>query len=343
MRFIYADPALMDNLGHPANTCRYVIRELGKCGIKAEVFGFRGIRPELQSELGAAAHFRAHTFAAYDPDPICGWLKVFDASTEMTREDLLHIPAINCNDLVYFNSAQPAQLMAIIHWLAGLPPERSPQVVVEFGSEPGLDIAMSPTGFSCSTRDPRRDPRAAFFRLAGSKISPHVQNQLHMMTFDRQTAIIFTELIQHPVGLLPLPHHAVAPLRRRGGDPLTVGVLGHQRPEKGYSLMPRIARRLLQERSQIRILAHNGGPEQMPDTQRACASSRHWIAASSSMSARRDRPCGRNFLAPRTSFFVLMIRTGSGPPIRRLRSKRWLMRFPSLDRRALRSKGYRAG
>jgi GR25 family glycosyltransferase involved in LPS biosynthesis len=270
MRFIYADPALVDNLGHPAAICRYVTRELGNRGIKAEVFGFRAIRPELKAELGAQPHFRAHTYAADDPDPIFGWLKSFDATTDITREDLQQLPALDPGDLIYFNSAQAGQLMATIQWMATLPPERLPQVVLELGHDPGLDITVSPTGFSCTARDPRRDPSAAFYRLAGSKISPRVKEHLHLMTFERQTSTIFGTVIGHPVGLFPPPFAALAPLRSRSGNTLlTLAVLGHQRAEKGYSLVPAIARRVLEQRGQVRILVHNGAPEQMPEAQHA--------------------------------------------------------------------------
>jgi hypothetical protein len=46
-------------------------------------------------------------------------------------------------------------------------------------------------------------------------------------------------------------------------------VLGHQRVEKGYSLVPAVAQRILKQRGDVRILVHNAYPEQMPDAHRA--------------------------------------------------------------------------
>src|SRR5260370_23306035 len=54
---------------------------------------------------------------------------------------------------------------------------------------------------------------------------------------------------------------------RSGANPITISVLGHQRPEKGFELMPEIAATLLHEHAQIRILAHNAKPTQMSAAQ----------------------------------------------------------------------------
>jgi len=274
MRFIYADPSLVDNVGHPNTTCRLVTRGLRQRGIEPEIYAYKDVIPALRAEIGAKPHFHAHAFYGPDQDPIYGWLKTFHSVSEATLYDLSQLPALEPGDLVYFNSAQPPQLMALVLWLTTLPPERAPQVVVEFATEPGLDISIMPDGrYACTTRDPRQDARAPFYRFAGSKISPHVEKHLHMMTFEPQSSAIYSSLIQHPVGRLPLPQNAIAPLRRRpGGAPLTVAVLGHQRVDKGYLLVPEIARLLLAKRSQIRLLIHNGAPTQMPEAQRVVRS-----------------------------------------------------------------------
>jgi len=274
MHFIYADPSLVDNVGHPNTTCRLVTRGLRQRGIVPQIYAYKGIVPELQAELGAIPHFRSHAFYGGDQDPIYGWLKTFHTASETTLQDLSQLPALNPTDVLFFNSAQPPQLMALVLWLMTLPPERAPQVIVEFGTEPGLDISITPDGrYACTTRDPRQDARAPFYRLAGSKISPHVEKRLHMMTFEPHCSAIYASLIQHPVGVLPLPHQAVGPLRRRPGKgPLTVAVLGHQRVDKGYLSVPKIARRLIAERDQICLLIHNGAPGHLAETQRAVRS-----------------------------------------------------------------------
>jgi hypothetical protein len=44
-------------------------------------------------------------------------------------------------------------------------------------------------------------------------------------------------------------------------------VLGHQRPDKGYDLVPEIVTRLLQLRPEVKFLAHNGAPLEMASVQ----------------------------------------------------------------------------
>jgi hypothetical protein len=46
-------------------------------------------------------------------------------------------------------------------------------------------------------------------------------------------------------------------------------VIGHQRPDKGYQHMPEAARALLAEEPDIRLLIHNGAPDEMAETQSA--------------------------------------------------------------------------
>ena len=75
-------------------------------------------------------------------------------------------------------------------------------------------------------------------------------------------------LLGRPVGVLPLPQFAQAAVTSRTGHrPITVSVLGHQRPDKGYHLMPEIARLLLAHEPDIRLLVHNGAPDVMPRIQ----------------------------------------------------------------------------
>lgn len=277
MTVIYIDPGLRDNLGHHANTCRFVTGELRRRGIEPLVLACDQLVPELQAELGAKPYFRHYTYWSNDGDPVCGWLTGFFAGVEQTLQDLVRLPPLGARDLVYLNSAQPAELLAIVSWLSRLAPERLPQVVVEFGTDPGVDAVKPPHAGNpgaqvhYATRDPRNDPRAAFFRLAARQIPPQLAKHLHMMTFERHTSSVFSLVLNQPVGVLPVPHHAIGSLRNRAGThPLTITVLGHQRPDKGYHYMPEIAKELLVARGErIRLLVHNGAPEQMRGAQQA--------------------------------------------------------------------------
>jgi glycosyltransferase involved in cell wall biosynthesis len=90
------------------------------------------------------------------------------------------------------------------------------------------------------------------------------------MTFEPQSSAAYQVLLGKPVGVVPLPRLPTMALRNRAGRrPITVAVIGHQRPDKGYHLVPEVARQLLQARPDIRVLVHNGDPQGMPEAQQA--------------------------------------------------------------------------
>jgi hypothetical protein len=272
MRVIYADPGLRDNLGHHANSCRAIRRELEQRGVTVVVLSLNAIIPELQQELQAIPFFRAYTYWQTDGDPISGWLNCFDSSVRVTAEDLQRLQGILPDDIIYLNSAQPAQLMALVKWSKSLPTERRPHIVMEFGTDPGVDIDFGAEGnpgkFTLRLRDYRNDPRAMFYRHAACQLAEPDLARFHMTTFDTSASAIYALLLGRPVGVLPLPQFAHASVTSRvGRRPITVSVLGHQRQDKGYHLMPQIARLLLAHEADVNLLVHNGAPEVMPRVQ----------------------------------------------------------------------------
>ena len=272
MRVIYADPGLRDNLGHHANSCRTIRGELERRGVTVVVLSHTDIIPELRQELQAIPVFRAYTYWQTDGDPVCGWLNCFETSVRATTEDLGRMQGIGADDIVYLNSAQPAQFMALIKWTKALPADRRPRVVLEFGTDPGVDPEFGSGEnvgkFVLRTRDYRTDPRAMFYRHAASHLLEADMVRFHMTTFDASASAVYALLLGRPVGVLPLPQFAKTTLTGRTGHrPVTVSVLGHQRPDKGYYLMPQIARLLLAHEPDIRLLIHNGAPDVMPNVQ----------------------------------------------------------------------------
>ncbi len=268
MQFFYVDPGLRSDLGHHANSCRMITRELRQRGIHAQIFAHNSIDAGLRAELGAAPHFRWWTYGTADFDPIAGWLTSFMRIATETAQDLANLPAMGFEDIVYLNSSQPPQLMALLQWLLTLPAARRPSVITEFGTGPGLDHEVVPDGLRVHLRDPRSDPRAVLYRFAAGLIPALQNNRLHLFTFEAMSSQLYGYLLKTPVAVLPLPHAALAPGKTRVRKrPITVSVLGHQRPEKGFALVPEIVELLLASRSDITLLVHNGDPTNMVATQ----------------------------------------------------------------------------
>ncbi len=201
---------------------------------------------------------------------MCGGLNGFDTGWRVTAEDLAKIIGSTAADLFYLNSAQPAQFMGLIRWWKSLPDEKQPRVVMEFVSDPGVDVLEIEDNGKLSFRlhDYRIDPKAMFYRFAARHLPVEDLTRFHLITFDDTTSRVFSAVINRPVDVLPLPLGSDFPLRSRvGSRPITVSVLGHQRPDKGYHLMPDIARRLLKSETDIRLLMQNSAPREMPHIQ----------------------------------------------------------------------------
>ena len=246
MRFIYADPGLKDEVGHHANACRAITGELRSRGIEPEVLAFKDASARVCEALGARPYFRAHTYWTTDGDAVCGWLSNFQRCWELTAEDLARLAPMGAGDALYLNSGQPSQFMGIAQWLRRLPDGQLPHVVMEFGTDPGVEIKESEHGYSLALPDPRVDERPTLHRFASLCVQQRTASHLHLATFDPFSSEVFGILINRPVGVLPLLQGAAGKLRlREGGGGITVAVLGHQRPSKGYELVPEVARLLL--------------------------------------------------------------------------------------------------
>lgn len=269
--FAYFDAGLANNLGHHANSARNIVSEVRSRGIPCAVLGHMGLEQGLQAELAATPWFRCHTYGIYDQDPICGWLTNHELVARVMAEDLGRLQDVSSADLVYVNSVQPAQFMGVVRWAQSLPAETRPQVIMEFGTDPGLIVYDTPNGIRFSPHDTRVDARAVLLRHTARHLTEADREWLKLATFDSQSSGIFQMLLDFPVGTLPLPQQAVTSCRDRTGKrPVVIGILGHQRGEKGYDKVPALAERLLAEHGDdIRLLVHNGDPDGMPKEQQA--------------------------------------------------------------------------
>lgn len=268
-RFIYIDPSLQGNVGHHANVCRLITREMAARGFEVRIFASERIEPGLQSELQAHPLFRWNAYAApwCAQDRLAGWLRDFETISADTFTDLTRIGHdISCDDIVYFSQAMPAQLRAVIQWAEQFQTTSRPWIFVEFATEPGVQV--SPDGQTVSILNPFADPRGVLYRHAAGYLSEELCERVFLGTYDQEISRLFTFLVRRTVQHFPLPQRRVNPLRRRQrGETITVGILGHQREDKGYNLVPQIAERLLAEIPDVRLLVQNGAAWQMPGPQ----------------------------------------------------------------------------
>jgi hypothetical protein len=264
MRLIYADAGLRTNAGHHASVCRSILRHLKARGVDAAVFGHAQMEPALRDDLRATPLLRHSPHTNVGGDPICGWLDAFDLGTRLTREDLTRLPVLGPDDIFFFCTVSPPLLMGTVLWLTSLPAGQRPHVVLDLGTDSGLE--RTPDG-AITPRDPRIDPRASFYRFAAARIPKDVAGRLHLYYCDDGIAEVFSGLMNFPVRGMPMLYEAAGELQSRvGRKPVTIAMLGHQMRVKGYQFAPEIVRALLKHSGDCRILVHNGVPERMPET-----------------------------------------------------------------------------
>jgi hypothetical protein len=263
MRVFYADTGLTHDLGHHANSCRLMTAEWRARGCEVMVAAAGNVTPSLQAELGANPHFRVHTYWQGDGDEFCGWLSAFFHAAGRTQEDLQALGPFTPHDLLYLNSIQPAQLMALAGFVQAIPAKARPRIVAELGTAPGLDFEWRDDTLHFHPKDPRYDSKGVLYRFASTHLAANDLGDPLLTTFHPTCSAVYAHLLRRPVHTLPLPHQAPQTADRARRERITVGVLGHQRADKGYHLVPQIALSLLQLRPDLQLLIHNGAPGYM--------------------------------------------------------------------------------
>jgi len=276
LQFTYVDTGLVSELGHHAFFCRHVVREIRNRGYPTTIFGHANISQELRAELDARPLFRCYTYQQFvregetQWDPLCGWLSHFDIVRQTTKQDLDRIDYLTAGDLLYVNSAMPPQLMAVVEWFKQKRVEQRPKVVVELNLDPGVYLNDSSHESLRKAPDPRVDSRPTLYRYVSKMLKPGDEEYLKLMTFDAPTSKSYENVLNYPVAASPMPHKALTDCHTREGKKLKiVSLLGHQRPDKGYSLVPEIAARLLSARQDIVLMVHNGCPAEMIHVQQS--------------------------------------------------------------------------
>jgi hypothetical protein len=265
MRVFYTDTGLSQDLGHHANACRLMAAEWRSRGCEVTVAASGNITAPLRAELGAHPHFRVHTYWQGDGDPFCGWLLAFFQAAGRTQEDLAALGPFSPEDLLYVNSIQPGQLMALAGFVQNMPAASRPRIVAELGTAPGLDFTWRDGMLQFNAKDPRYDAKGVLYRFAATHLAAtQGADDPVLTTFHPTCSAIYSQLLLRHVHTLPLPHQAVrAAGPRPSGERVTIGVLGHQRADKGYHLVPEIAAALLNARPGLQLLLHNGAPDYM--------------------------------------------------------------------------------
>ncbi len=171
---------------------------------------------------------------------------------------------------IYWNSAKPAQLFAVISYLMRHPNSRA---VVEFGVGTGLGVTVDGGQLRAAFVPPAENADATLYRYCSFLLTDDIRPRLTMATFSPRSSELFSQLLDCPVQTFPVPRDGPESVRDRTlAGPITIAFLGHQRGEKGYHLVPEIVRRVLEyakwQTRPVRFLVHNGAAAGMADEQK---------------------------------------------------------------------------
>jgi len=264
MQILYADAGLRGLEGHHASSAAALPAAFQRLGHDVTVLGHRELSRALQLSTGAKPFFRAFTYDTPSLDPIAGWLTNFAIALEATVLDLRRAwLEFGPFDLVYFNSAKPAQIAALGQWIKAefVTTGVGPKIVVELGTEAGLDrsgTADAPTFVV-------REPTALLYRHARNWIGKKWMREVKLATVAEEAAKEYEFLFDVPVKVLPFPQPQPLLRRRMFNNPLTIGLLGHQRLDKGWQFAPEFIPRVLQRYPSVRFIAHQSDPESLPE------------------------------------------------------------------------------
>lgn len=248
-RACYIDAALLNNVGHHANACRHITGELRRREIEVDILANAAIESGLIEELGAHPIFRHNPYTR-----IAQWKSMnFRLAQASFLADISEAAEGRQYDLVYINSVLPAQMAAMIQWgQTRYTATNMPPVVMEFGMPSGVGSADGPAGNWSQFTDQ--------YRSAAAGLSGDYFKKFLFFTYDPAVSSDYSRIVGFEVDTLPTVF-AGGENRLRTGDKQgrpVVGFLGHQRPDKGYHLIPDLLRLLLGKDVCARFLVHNG-------------------------------------------------------------------------------------
>lgn len=270
-RLVYVDNACFNDLGHHATSARLITKELRRRDVKCEVLAYKGVTEKLQQDLEAKPTFTHYTYGDHgeETNRASSWLTNFFSNVDKLVDDFMRAGADYLSGYLYWNSGGCAECLALAKILLWCPRARA---VLEFGCDCGVDLQISEdSSVHGIPRNPLTDARSVLYSYCGDWIKDHpsVADRLTLATFDHGSSTMYCSLMGLPVKTLPLPRDAATLRCRAGARPITIGIIGHQRGEKGCFLVPEIVRQVLAVTHQltrsIRFYLHDGNSETLKE------------------------------------------------------------------------------
>ncbi len=245
-RILILDPGLLDGRGHHLSFDRALVAEAGKRGYRVGVIGNKAMSAPLKG-LRFVPHFRAWTYDKLCDDAISGWLENHMILSQLWAADLAQLP-IESGDILLVPTATAPQVQALAIWDAG----RDNQIVICNGFSVGFDRDGNLSGME-----------AVCWRYAFRALNATAANARVVSWFDADNV----RKVAAPMPVIAAPAAQSGIVRDRSGDnPITIGFVGHQRPAKGFGLVPGLVEKLIETfGDRVKFVAHDSSGDNWDD------------------------------------------------------------------------------
>ena len=261
---VYLDAGLTLFSGHHAELCGSVLAAFRRRGIHPRVLLCKTSWPSVVQKFQAVPQLSVVThdwnlLQKGRSDTITGNAEKAVAQIE---RDLDTIHRFLRPALIYMATAQFPYIQAATRWLAGLPADKRPVVVIEIQHQLGVSLSGSYPDAKVIVPDPAVEAAPWFFAQAGAEVAAHPENPLVLFAAHPRLSWLVSQVMGCPVETLATPQAITTGRRHRGrsGRPIRIGFLGSQRSEKGYDLMVDIIQSLVNSELNIKILVQNSCP-----------------------------------------------------------------------------------
>lgn len=251
MRLFHIAHGLISRTGHHYMEARALKEAAAKQGLDCTILAHCDIGPAIRDELSAVPLFR-HT--PYKKFSRYRWLRgpkgLFRFGYAMRRQLLSLPPAtITAADLLVCPLTKAREIFGLALWLAKIPREQHPFLALNFMID---DISRPSAGSALWTLDRQT---ARLYRFAFSRLRKATSpDRLLLSAGGPAFAQAMTQILRHPVEVLPLPvQHELPSAPSSGAAPLIV-YPGHMQKRKGSDLAAGVIRKVLKRRPDCRFL-----------------------------------------------------------------------------------------
>ena len=245
-RILILDPGLMDGRGHHLRFNRDLIAEAGKRGYRVGVIGNKAMSEPLKG-LRFMPHFRCWTYDKLCDDALSGWLENHMILSQLWAADLAALP-VEEGDILLVPTATAPQIQALAIWAK----DRGNQIIICNGFSVGFDRLGNVVGMD-----------AVCWRYAFRALNATAANARVVSWFDTDNV----RKVAAPMPVIAAPAAQSGIVRDRSGDnPITIGFVGHQRPAKGFGLVPGLVQKLIETfGDRVKIIAHDSSGDNWDD------------------------------------------------------------------------------